>query len=311
MLSRRSPLSPRTFLLVFLQVAIGCGAFSFSSHNPTTTAISATPTSSSSSSSEPPVLFEVASLRKLLREIRSENENRSVLSDDLPKELLLNECKRADLLRSRLSNRLLPLDGTMIKPSLLPDAGRGLFTTRSFSRGEIITCYPGDGVLYSPVYRNDDTKYYEEQQPLILWGTHVHNKEEASEWAVKDQAMEDYTLAVCDIFSVVGLPHHLDLDKDPAYRGHFANDGAQLMGGDESMAQYVLESNAQANAMHTNIDDCHMATVATRDIAAGEEILVTYGPDYWHESNVRNKRTFFNTMSSPVVNKSGKFKGFG
>ena len=36
--------------------------------------------------------------------------------------------------------------------------------------------------------------------------------------------------------------------------------------------------------MHQPLDsanELHMVTVAVRDITKGEEILVTYGPDYW------------------------------
>ena len=48
------------------------------------------------------------------------------------------------------------------------------------------------------------------------------------------------------------------------------------------LASYVIESNDLANAMHNDIGDgSHMVTVATRDIRKGEEIFVTYGPEYW------------------------------
>lgn len=91
-----------------------------------------------------------------------------------------------------------------------------------------------------------------------------------------------------------GHPH---LDDDPAYRGHYANDGGGYLalegaasstgaelGLEKRIAEYVLESSDAANAMHGPFlgDGLpHVVTVATRDIKAGEEVLVTYGPDYW------------------------------
>jgi hypothetical protein len=46
------------------------------------------------------------------------------------------------------------------------------------------------------------------------------------------------------------------------------------------MSTYVLESNALANAMHMNVNNGHMATLATGSIVPGEDILVTYGPSF-------------------------------
>jgi hypothetical protein len=41
------------------------------------------------------------------------------------------------------------------------------------------------------------------------------------------------------------------------------------------------------NAMHTDLDGLHMVTVATADIPANGEILVSYGTEYWleHQGN--------------------------
>jgi hypothetical protein len=87
------------------------------------------------------------------------------------------------------------------------------------------------------------------------------------------------------------LPGIPGLDWNPTYAGHLCNDGARLIeGGEASVASYVLSSNAKHNAMHTDIEGLHIATVATRPIKAGDEILVTYGPDYWLEHDLRNKQ---------------------
>lgn len=88
------------------------------------------------------------------------------------------------------------------------------------------------------------------------------------------------------------------MDDDPAYYGHFANDGAGYlaleictapslaieMGLEERIAEYVSESEDLANAAHKPLEGGgHILTVATKDIKAGEEIMVTYGPEYWLE----------------------------
>jgi hypothetical protein len=82
---------------------------------------------------------------------------------------------------------------------------------------------------------------------------------------------------------------HPSLNDNPAYFGHFANDGAghialQSKVGDcggieEIISSYVSESLQLSNARHEPISGgLHLGTVATKDIKNGEEVLVTYGP---------------------------------
>ena len=61
--------------------------------------------------------------------------------------------------------------------------------------------------------------------------------------------------AVYDEWGIVAMPNLLSCpDSDPAYLGHFANDGIHLPPLTEAdLARYVLESNERANAMHKNI----------------------------------------------------------
>lgn len=95
------------------------------------------------------------------------------------------------------------------------------------------------------------------------------------------ESMFGYILFVDEDYGILGLPK---FDNNPAYMGHFANDGANMPKRESELASYVLESNAIRNAMHQGISgDSHMVTVATCNIAAGDEIFVTYGPDYWRE----------------------------
>ncbi|KAK1738827.1 hypothetical protein QTG54_010143 [Skeletonema marinoi] len=45
---------------------------------------------------------------------------------------------------------------------------------------------------------------------------------------------------------------------------------------------YVSESVELSNALHKPIaGGLHLGTFASKDIKKGEEVMVTYGPDYW------------------------------
>ncbi|KAL9189637.1 hypothetical protein ACHAXT_009312 [Thalassiosira profunda] len=206
-----------------------------------------------------------------------------------------------------LSSRLpLPfLNRSKVAKSNIDGAGKGLFATESIAKGEVITCYPGDALLYempSSDGGNDDADEDEEVcdeeedyvEEMVLWGNHVPSKDVWDEDTVFDgnescPPLTSYAVACGDWYSVMGHPA---LDDDPAYFGHFANDGAghlaseaanAEMGVEEGIARYVLQSQDAANAMHKPVDESrlHVVTVATRDIKQGEEVLVTYGPDYW------------------------------
>lgn len=253
--------------------------------------------------------------------VDADNENRG--------ELAPQQVVQEVLLSSRLH---LPfLRRAKLGPSRIDGAGRGLFATEKISKGEVITCYPGDALLYelpSSYYETDDNvneydetlvDYHENKdddddgtETIVLWGSHVPPQNVWDEDKVFDGSestipLTSYAVSVDDHYSVMGHPA---LDDDPAYYGHFANDGAghlafegpnshnnlqaaielgldtneDGLGIETNIAAYVLKSLEVANAWHKSlVDGSHVVTVATRDIDAGEEILVTYGPDYWLE----------------------------
>lgn len=238
-------------------------------------------------------------------------------------EISPEQLARETLLTIRLN---ISLNRTRIGESGIDGAGRGLFAMEDIAKGEIITCYPGDALLCEYGYGEDDDgeveeddeecsneDYSEEEEFIheVLWGEHVPTEERMEEGAVFDGIKElsippltSYAVSVDDVYSIVGLPA---LDKDPAYYGHFSNDGAAhfFLSGhhhrsskgslEETISAYGKKSAALSNAEHVPLDanggsfelgGLHIVTVATKDIKEGEEILVTYGHDYWmiHES---------------------------
>ena len=250
------------------------------------------------------------------------------------------------LLSSRLDMPF--LKSTKVGPSTIDGAGRGLFATVDINEGEVITCYPGDAVLYerssnsspssssssSSTVDDDDENYdddeeeesydYDEDEDedededftdaMVLWGIHVPENDRWDDDAVFDGSdttipLTAYAVSVDDQYSVMGHP---ELDVNPAYSGHYANDGAGHLaletptseaniaaalelgldteyssdntgvgGVEENIVAYVLKSFEVANAKIVELGGIHVAVVATRDIQADDEIMVTYGPDHW------------------------------
>ena len=182
---------------------------------------------------------------------------------------------RQRILRSRLNptsggstttSEAYALNRTFVGPSEV--AGRGLFALEDVSEGEILTCYPGDALVV-----------FSEQGAQVQWGDHVPDRLKNAD----NEINQEYMLrASSDDWGIVALP---ELDKNPMYLGHFANDGAFSPTNSAELSSYVIEANDICNAMHQDLLNCHMVTVATRNIRRGEEIFVTYGPEYWMEQD--------------------------
>jgi hypothetical protein len=92
----------------------------------------------------------------------------------------------------------------------------------------------------------------------------------------------DYEIEVDSNFwptSLLGDPTKLD---DIAYFGHMLNDGATCDCNEKgAKADYSIHSSRLRNAKQVCASGCHAAIVITRDVAAGEELLLTYGASYW------------------------------
>jgi len=228
--------------------------------------------------------------------------------------------QQQQLLITRLSNidsfgvdsKHIHINRTYVEKSTIADAGLGLFVREDYPEGTLLTCYPGDA-LVDLASDSDDVLDIDADigQGRVTWGSHAKkattttttgggggdgggdgntNSMDGSKFNLRQEYM---LRAVCDRWGIVAVPE-LFGDADPSYLGHFANDGATHSPRCESeLAAYVIESTDKANAMHQPCEDCHMITVATRDLKAGEEIFVTYGPDYW-----RGQASFVPSSSS-------------
>lgn len=151
-----------------------------------------------------------------------------------------------------LSTRLpLPfLNRTKLGPSTIDGAGRGLFATEDISEGEIITCYPCDALLYE-LPGNDDYNENEEDEgteSIVLWGAHVPKNDRWDEDAVFDgtestPSLIAYAVSIGDHYSVMGHP---DLDDNPAYYGHFVNDGAGHLALEETNSERNIQADRKS-----------------------------------------------------------------
>lgn len=131
--------------------------------------------------------------------------------------------------------------GLSVRMSLIPNAGAGLFAEQCFRRGCLITEYVGSQSL--------------------IW------KEQARREAQQDPARASHWRGLDSGWVIDGL-------RIPVIGmggGSFANDGRSNQANN---ARYV-------ELLAANGVDSRVFLRATRDIRAGEEILVSYGRSYW------------------------------
>lgn len=150
--------------------------------------------------------------------------------------------------------------------------GEGLFATRDLEEGELITFYPGDALLiWADADRSPD------RDVSLFFGAHVPEAERTRD-VLGSQARE-YEMTATATMSVVGDPARRD---DPAYLGHFANDGASCSSPETAAREaYNQATYAACNAAHLTLEGCHTGTRAIRPIPKGAEVLVSYGENYW------------------------------
>lgn len=168
-----------------------------------------------------------------------------------------------DLLSRRLPQ--LELNRCYVHKSAIAGAGRGVFAKRDIMQGELVTFYPGDVV---GIYLSDGKEK-------------VLRKSDQSEVALRAlrKRTHAYQMDVGQASRcfICGDP---DLTEDPAYLGHMINDGS-MCSDKASTKRYNLETNAMQNVAQFFIDGCHVAIVALRDISKDEELLISYGPQFW------------------------------
>ena len=152
--------------------------------------------------------------------------------------------------------------------------GDGLFATRSIEPGELVTFYPADALL---VWEDGNRAG---SDMMIFFGAHIP-QEDRDAADIANERVRHYELYSSPRISAVGDPSRRD---DPSYLGHFANDGATCASPAE-VAEYQRASSVAANVEAILLEGCHFALRAVRPIAAGDEVLRSYGEGYWLARN--------------------------
>jgi len=171
----------------------------------------------------------------------------------------------------------------IVKESSISRAGKGLFATKNIKAGSVVSFYPahalgielGDQQLW--VSSNEaDKKHFAKNPPGQ--SSYLH---------ATDQPIFNRPSFIADVVAVKDEPIYLDANPnrqtDPLWVSQYINDGAVVSSNDErGVAAYYQQSKRKKNCLHLPLGPSPiMATVTTRKVKKGEELLTSYGCVYW------------------------------
>lgn len=174
-----------------------------------------------------------------------------------------------------------------VKESSIPDAGLGLFATEKIKSGTIISFYPvhtlgidlGESIRRVSMDSAGQTREQQEEEssgdqtnPYLL---HILGNRPLMKLGLEDLGGDSIFLDV-----------DIDQQESIGFQSHRINDGATVLTNSEDGAlAYYQASRRAKNCVHVPFGPSPLlATVTTRKIKKGDELLTTYGCSYWLES---------------------------
>jgi hypothetical protein len=149
------------------------------------------------------------------------------------------------------------------RPSQIPDAGTGVYTTRVFAKGEIVSWYSGAIITF-----------VKPENLSLALRSHARALMQMR-YTILGNVMEDGRHMVTELRGRGAVPF-MNAAHGSAFRAN---------------AEFSYVENARNEQINTYIQqlDPHeriVVAVATRKIARGEEVFMDYGVDYWKRDAV-------------------------
>jgi len=163
--------------------------------------------------------------------------------------------------------------GTQVKVQPSPIHSNGVFALVAIPKHTIVTFYPPHWLNYT-VGRSQNVRLHHK------WGTDNVKSE------CPDHVAKTYTINLDK--SIVRDPNVSEAiigdptDLTPGWLGHMVNDSKCIpkVPKESDVVAYV-QTLANNNVIPVYLSRFRIALVSTRDIVAGEEIFMSYGPKYW------------------------------
>ena len=189
----------------------------------------------------------------------------------------MDQFQRPEFLAKPMFDRLGEIvNATTAGPS--PTAGTGLFAARDLPAGTLVALYPAHAIG-----RGEQNVFYDTNRDYFKKQTSLGSLRPYRQSVLGDRSL--FGVAndqIEDPFFIDANPEQPLVD---GWTAHLVNDGAMCDAGDEdSVVRYYKASLARRNCLIVPVGPAPlMGYATTRDVEAGEELLTTYGAEYWVE----------------------------
>ena len=190
---------------------------------------------------------------------------------------VMDQFQRPEFLAKPMFDRLGEIvNATTAGPS--PTAGTGLFAARDLPAGTLVALYPAHAIG-----RGEQNVFYDTNRDYFKKQTSSGSLRPYRQSVLGDRSL--FGVAndqIEDPFFIHANPEQPLVD---GWTAHLVNDGAMCDAGDEdSVVRYYKASLARRNCLIVPVGPAPlMGYATTRDVEAGEELLTTYGAEYWVE----------------------------
>ena len=190
---------------------------------------------------------------------------------------VMDQFQRPEFLAKPMFERLGEIvNATTAGPS--PTAGTGLFAARDLPAGTLVALYPAHAIG-----RGEQNVFYDTNRDYFKKQTSSGSLRPYRQSVLGDRSL--FGVAndqIEDPFFIDANPEQPLVD---GWTAHLVNDGAVCAAGEEeSVVGYYTASLARRNCLIVPVGPAPlMGYATTRDVEAGEELLTTYGAEYWVE----------------------------
>jgi len=157
----------------------------------------------------------------------------------------------------------------------------GLFASQDLKKGELVTFYPCDIVMTFKTKKGKKSvqgcrsgRFEKAYEAVFGDLNNPLHKQSFSHYCANNQ----YIYELDNETSIIADPV---FKKSDNYLGQFINDGARASTNPKSHGIYKTVSSLRTNCELVPLAKLHLAIRTTKDIKKGEELLRTYGVNYW------------------------------
>jgi len=164
-----------------------------------------------------------------------------------------------------------------VRPSQIH--GNGVFATRDITVGEFLTFYPGDALICKAkrinlrkVYTPAGLETSSQSCYVRYYSSRYINASHQEESPLESNIKEGYWYDIDDTYAIYGDPSFTD---NPWYIGHIINDAIDFR------TENSYGSRKHNSYFHNLTSGLGVAIMAKTNIKKDEEILISYGSEYW------------------------------